>query len=80
MSHCSPVRCLSIELNGTGGKRDIFGLRGGQRGWWREEGGSYRQFNIIMVHYGSESSQSASASCVRGQREYHLAVIEASVL
>lgn len=42
--------------------------------------GSYRTFDIIMVHYSSESSQCASASYTRGQAEYHLAVIEASVL
>lgn len=43
-------------------------------------GGSYRPFDIIMVHYSSKSSQCAAVSYTRGQTEYHLAVIEASVL
>ena len=43
-------------------------------------GGGYRTFNIIMVHYSSECSLSTTASYTPGQAEYHLAVIEASVL
>lgn len=46
----------------------------------RRTGGSYRPFDIIMVHYSAESSLCAVASYTRGQGEYHLALIEASVL
>lgn len=62
--------------------------RGSYRAGWGDGGGgggrsrrgSYRPFDIIMVHYSSEGSQRATASYTRGQTEYHLALIEASVL
>lgn len=46
------------------------GVGGGGDG---RSGESSRPFDIIMVHYGS-------LCYTRGQREHHLALIEASVL
>lgn len=66
----------SIEWRGL--YRAGWGDGGGGGGWSRR--GSYRPFDIIMVHYSSEGSQRATASYTRGQTEYHLALIEASVL
>lgn len=46
----------------------------------RRKGGSYRTFDIIMVHYISDSSLCSRPSSTWGQTEYyHLAATEASV-
>lgn len=75
LSHSMPQHWVGLEGGGAEGL--YVGVSGGgDRSVW--VGGSYRPFDIIMVHYSSESSLCAAASYTRGQGEYHLALIEAS--